>query len=44
MVTRAESCLAVGFNPCVGRNSSGAHPVHQAVGRAQLFQSVCWSE
>ena len=34
----------VSFNPCVGRNSSGAHLRQPGQGNGRLFQSVCWSE
>ena len=33
-----------GFNPCVGRNSSGAPPSAIRPSLPISFQSVCWSE
>ena len=35
---------AMGFNPCVGRNSSGASCRSRCTATAPWFQSVCWSE
>ena len=38
------SGLLLRFNPCVGRNSSGASRPGVAGGLGVRFQSVCWSE